>query len=114
MPISFSQIPVNIKVPLYYVEVDPSMAGLPQLGLRALLVGTQLAIGDAAPNVPIEKITRHDDNGPMPIVAARIAQRAALGGIRWNFGKPNGCIAIEVPERALDAGRAREGAIEEG
>jgi len=53
MPISFSQIPANIKVPLYWVEVDPSKAGLPQIGLRALLVGTMLDTGDAAPNVPI-------------------------------------------------------------
>jgi phage tail sheath gpL-like len=42
MPISFAQIPSNIKVPLYWVEVDPSMAGLPSLNLRALLVGTML------------------------------------------------------------------------
>jgi phage tail sheath gpL-like len=42
MPISFAQIPSNIKVPLYWVEVDPSMAGLPTLNLRALLVGTML------------------------------------------------------------------------
>jgi len=53
MPISFSQIPANIKVPLYWVEVDPSKAGLPQLGLRALLVGTMIAPGDALPDVPI-------------------------------------------------------------
>lgn len=43
MPISFAQIPQNIKVPLYWVEVDPSKAGLPTLNLRALLVGTMLA-----------------------------------------------------------------------
>jgi phage tail sheath gpL-like len=42
MPISFSNIPSDIKIPLYYVEVDPSMAGLPVLGLPALLVGTML------------------------------------------------------------------------
>lgn len=42
MPISFAQIPANIKVPLYWVEVDPSKAGLPTLNLRALLVGTML------------------------------------------------------------------------
>jgi phage tail sheath gpL-like len=53
MPISFSQIPADIKVPLYWVEVDPSMAGLPQLGLRALLVGTALTGGDQAMNIPV-------------------------------------------------------------
>jgi phage tail sheath gpL-like len=39
MPISFASIPANIKVPLYWVEIDPSMAGLPTINLRALLVG---------------------------------------------------------------------------
>jgi phage tail sheath gpL-like len=53
MPISFSQIPSDIKVPLYWVEVDPSKAGLPQLGLRALVVGTALTGGDAPLGVPI-------------------------------------------------------------
>lgn len=43
MPISFSNIPSDIKIPLYYVEVDPSMAGLPTLSLPALLVGTMLS-----------------------------------------------------------------------
>jgi phage tail sheath gpL-like len=42
MPISFANIPSNIKIPLYWVEVDPSMAGLPTINLRALLVGTML------------------------------------------------------------------------
>jgi phage tail sheath gpL-like len=54
MPISFAQIPSNIKVPLYWVEVDPSMAGLPQINLRALLIG--VAKGGSAPDdiaVPI-------------------------------------------------------------
>ena len=53
MPISFAQIPANIKVPLYWVEVDPSMAGLPTLNLRALLVGTMTADGTAPPDVPV-------------------------------------------------------------
>src|SRR5215467_6686785 len=53
MPISFAQIPANIKVPLYWVEVDPSMAGLPTLNLRALLVGTKTADGTADANVPV-------------------------------------------------------------
>src|SRR5262245_30294886 len=53
MPISFSQIPANIKVPLYWVEVDPSKAGLPVLKQPALLVGTMIAPGDATPDIPI-------------------------------------------------------------
>jgi phage tail sheath gpL-like len=53
MPISFSNIPANIKVPLYYVEVDPSMAGLPSINLRALLVGIMTDDGDGTADVAI-------------------------------------------------------------
>ena len=53
MPISFANIPQNIKVPLYWVEVDPSMAGLPSINLRALLVGVMTSGGDATKDVPI-------------------------------------------------------------
>ena len=52
MPISFANIPANIKVPLYWVEVDPSMAGLPTINLRALLVGVMTADGEAEPDIP--------------------------------------------------------------
>ncbi len=53
MPISFANIPANIKVPLYWVEVDPSMAGLPTINLRALLVGVKIDAGDAPPDIPL-------------------------------------------------------------
>lgn len=39
MPISFDAIPSNWRIPLYWVEVDPSMAGLPVIRQPALLVG---------------------------------------------------------------------------
>ena len=53
MPISFANIPANIKVPLYWVEVDPSMAGLPNINLRALMVGVMTSDGHATHDVPI-------------------------------------------------------------
>src|SRR5215471_14335132 len=53
MPISFSNIPANIKVPLYWVEVDPSMAGLASINLRALMVGVMTTDGSAVHDVPI-------------------------------------------------------------
>ena len=56
MPVSFANIPANIKVPLYWVEIDPSMAGLPSINLRALLFGTMLdpvnTVTDAVAAVP--------------------------------------------------------------
>jgi phage tail sheath gpL-like len=53
MPISFSNIPANIKVPLYWVEVDPSMAGLPTVNLISLVVGVMTSDGDAVHDIPI-------------------------------------------------------------
>jgi phage tail sheath gpL-like len=53
MPVSFNSIPANWKMPLYWVEVDPSMAGYPRSRLTSLLIGTKLASGSALPDVPI-------------------------------------------------------------
>ena len=53
MPVSFSSIPSNWKMPLYWVEVDPSMAGYPRSRLTSLIIGTMLSTGAAIPDVPI-------------------------------------------------------------
>jgi phage tail sheath gpL-like len=53
MPISFANIPANIKVPLYWVEIDPSMAGLPTINLRALLAGVMTADGNAPHDIAL-------------------------------------------------------------
>src|SRR6516165_6174792 len=53
MPISFNNIPADLKIPLYWVEVDPSQAGIPMIHQPSLLVGTMLASGNAIPNVAI-------------------------------------------------------------
>ena len=53
MPVSFNSIPANWKMPLYWVEVDPSMAGYPRSRLTSLLFGLMSADGTALPNVPI-------------------------------------------------------------
>jgi phage tail sheath gpL-like len=53
MPVSFNSIPANWKMPLYWVEVDPSMAGYPRSRLTSLIIGTMLSTGTALPDVPI-------------------------------------------------------------
>jgi len=60
MPISFNNIPAMWRVPLYWVEVDGSMAGFPEMDLRSLLVGTMTTKntdatlnGTGVPDVPI-------------------------------------------------------------
>jgi phage tail sheath gpL-like len=51
MPIAFSNIPQDWRVPLYWAEIDPSMAGLGAPNRPALLCGTMLSTGDATPDV---------------------------------------------------------------
>ena len=53
MPISFSQIPADWRLPLYWVEVDPSKAGIWTINQPALLVGTMTTDGVALPDVAI-------------------------------------------------------------
>src|SRR5262245_3638979 len=52
MPVSFSSIPANWKQPLYWVEVDPSMAGYPRSRLTSLIIG-YMTDGTALPDVPV-------------------------------------------------------------
>src|SRR5262245_14943860 len=53
MPVSFNSIPANWRMPLYWVEVDPSMAGYPRSRLTSLIIGTMLPTGTALPYVPV-------------------------------------------------------------
>jgi phage tail sheath gpL-like len=61
MTIPFKNIPSNIRVPLFYAEVDNSQANSAQANQRALIIGqingaglpNSIAAGIAAPNVPI-------------------------------------------------------------
>jgi phage tail sheath gpL-like len=50
MPVSFNKIPNNIRVPLFYAEIDNSMANTGQQNHRALLIGQSLNTEDL--NIP--------------------------------------------------------------
>ncbi|WP_233854192.1 phage tail sheath subtilisin-like domain-containing protein [Paraburkholderia sp. HD33-4] len=50
--IPFKQIPQNIRVPLFYAEVDNSQANTGQTTQRALILGQILPTGTAKPDVP--------------------------------------------------------------
>jgi phage tail sheath gpL-like len=84
MPISFAQIPANIKVPLYWVEVDPSQAGLPSINLRAILFGTMFdpinTVGTAVAATPgtgyiVDDIINLDNNVTLKV------KTVATGGV---------------------------------
>lgn len=51
--ISFANIPANVRVPLFYAEMDASQASYFVQAKRALLVGQKLAAGTQAVNTPV-------------------------------------------------------------
>ena len=51
--VSFNSFPDGWKLPLHWVEVDPSQAGLPTQQASALIVGTKLSAGSAVADLPI-------------------------------------------------------------
>lgn len=53
MAISFSKIPSGIRVPLFYAEVDASMANLGSNNLRTLLIGQMTSEGVAKAGEPV-------------------------------------------------------------
>jgi phage tail sheath gpL-like len=53
MTIGFKQIPANIRVPLFYAEVDASQANTATANQRALIIGQITSAGTATPNVPV-------------------------------------------------------------
>src|SRR5579885_325364 len=53
MTINFKQIPANIRVPLFYAEVDNSHANSGSINQRALIVGQITSSGTATANVPV-------------------------------------------------------------
>lgn len=52
MPISFSRIPANWKMPLYWVELDSSKAGLPINRQPAMVVGIKRTASPGVANIP--------------------------------------------------------------
>lgn len=51
--VPFSNIPSNLRVPLFYAEVDNSQANTGQQTQRALLIGQMQSAGTATPNTPV-------------------------------------------------------------
>lgn len=72
--ISFSNIPTNLRVPLFFAELDPSKANTLSGGIqRALVIGQITSAGTATPNVPVLAVGGLDQNNQVP-------QAITLGG----------------------------------
>lgn len=88
MTVPFRNIPSNLRVPLFYAEIDASKANTAQVAQRALLIGQKTAAGTLAPNVAVISQSQSDARvaaGPGSILAGMVdAYRANdPGGEMW-------------------------------
>src|SRR5215831_15950700 len=118
MPISFNNIPADLRIPLYWVEVDPSQAGLPMIHQPSLLIGCMTSLGHATPQVPIAVGTQSqaDDHFGIGSELSRLFKSFYANNFAnevWGLGVPepggavaaSGTITITVPTPAnLQAG----------
>lgn len=73
--IPFKQIPGNLRVPLFYAELDASRANSNPRPQRALLIGQKTAAGTLAANVPVVSASQSDARvaaGPGSILAGMV------------------------------------------
>jgi|SRR5579885_1202178 len=105
MPVEFSSFPANWRLPLYWVEVDPSMAGTFTLAPPALLVGHKFAGGTAESNVPVAVGDRNTPQGLFGI--GSMLERMVQRFFDNNGGQILWCLPIDEPA----AGQAATGSI---
>lgn len=106
--ISFNQIPIDLRTPGVYIEVDPSAAfrGLSGIPTRLLVIGQKLASGSAAP-LELERILSADQAGERYGRGSMLAHMLAALKEANSYTE---CWAIAVEDAA--AGAAATGAIE--
>jgi len=86
MTIPFKQVPQNLRVPLFYAELDNSRANTSQQNQRALIIG-QITTGSATPNVPVisqgasDAITQGGANSMLALMTAAYAANDSFGEV---------------------------------
>lgn len=93
MAISFNNIPANIRVPLFYAEMDNSAASSFSQNKRTLLIGQKLAAGTAEANVPL-LVSRTDDAKVQFGLGSMLARMHEVYRKNDSFGEV-WCIALD-------------------
>ena len=105
MPISFSHIPQGWKVPLVYIEVDPSQAGTPTFTKYALLADYKIAAGTAVVDTPVACASLQQAN----YLAGQGSPLARMFTEFFLLNKASPCLLLPIAEPA--AGVAATGDI---
>jgi phage tail sheath gpL-like len=87
MSIPFQNIPQNLRVPLFYAEVDNRRANSGQFNQRALIIGQITAQGRATPNIPVisqgaaDAATAGGEGSMLALMMAAYRQRDTFGEV---------------------------------
>ncbi len=90
--VSFNYIPANVRVPLFYAEMDNTQAGYFTQNKRALLIGQKLAAGTASVNTPY-LVSTTDQAKTLFGTGSMLARMHALYRLQDAFGEV-WCIAV--------------------
>jgi phage tail sheath gpL-like len=101
MTVPFSNIPANVRVPLFYAEVDNSQAGYFSQTVRTLLIGQKLAAGTGVANVP-QLVSRTDQAKDLFGVGSMLARMHEIYRLGDSFGEL-WCIALDDPGAGVAA-----------
>lgn len=84
--ISFNRIPANVRVPLFYAEMDNSQASYSAQNLRTLLIGQKLAAGSAMVDTP-QLVASTDQAKQLFGVGSMLARMHAAARAQDSFGE---------------------------
>lgn len=101
MTVSFNTIPANLRVPLFYAEVDNSQAGYFTQNVRQLLIGQKLAAGEAEANVPI-LISRSDEARQQFGIGSMLARMHEIARLNDPVGEI-WCLPLADPDAGVQA-----------
>lgn len=101
MAISFNTIPQNVRVPLFYAEVDNSQAGYFSQSLRTLLIGQKLAAGVAAADTPL-LVSRSDEAKTLFGIGSMLTRMHEVYRANDATGEVH-CIALDDPAAGTQA-----------
>lgn len=102
MSISFANIPANVRVPLFYAEVDNSQAGYFAQQNRTLLIGQKLVAGSAAANVPV-LVSTSDQARELFGIGSMLARMHQIYRLNDSFGEV-WCVPLADPAGAAATG----------
>src|SRR5260363_117308 len=111
MSIPFQNIPQNLRVPLFYVEVDNRRANSGAFNPRTLIIGQKLASGQAAPNHPVicpgvaDAVRVGGEGSMLALMMAAYRQRDTFGEV-WLLPLADDANAVAA-QGALKIGSAR-------